>query len=197
MDAYEICGIYLAVKLHFKEEKYNFKNSSGSIFIKPETFQKRKDRFMFHKISKKYSDDQILPLLISNFIINDKCWTGDLISAEGERNYLNWRKVTESMTHFYKEDLEKHFKDKEQFISLFNVPQGEYPKLLTELLEGNILIETMVILNNIFGYIQKWDSSIDDTIIYPKISRKIRKYGSFLEIDVSKYRKITKEILES
>jgi len=53
----------------------------------------------------------------------------------------------------------------------------------------------MVILNNIFDFIRIWDKKIEDDIIYPKISRKVRKYGSFLNVDVSKYKLLTKKAL--
>jgi len=194
MDAYELCGVYLSLKLHFKDNKYNFQNSSGKIFIKPETFQKRKDRFMFHKIAKKYSDEHIIPFLVSNFVVNENYWTGDLASPLCDKNYNEWRKINESMSHFYTEDLEK-FEDYKGLVNSIKVLPNEHPKLLTDLLEGNIRLETMVILNNIFGLVQMWDSKIDDDIIYPKIARKIQKYGSFLDVNVSKYKELTRNVL--
>ena len=44
-------------------------------------------------------------------------------------------------------------------------------------------------------WVQIWDKKISDDIIYPKVSRKIRKYGAFLNVNVDKYKKLTKETL--
>ena len=53
----------------------------------------------------------------------------------------------------------------------------------------------MVILNNIFDFVKIWDKKISDDIVYPKVSRKIRKYGAFLNVDVNKYKLLTKKTL--
>jgi hypothetical protein len=62
-------------------------------------------------------------------------------------------------------------------------------------MQKEVTIETMVILNNIFDFIRIWDKKISDDIIYPKVSRKVRKYGAFLAVNVDKYKLLTKETL--
>jgi hypothetical protein len=93
------------------------------------------------------------------------------------------------------EDLQKICQDPKEFNDLFKVENGQFPKLLMCFMQKQITIETMVILNNIFDFIRIWDKKISDDIIYPKISRKIRKYGAFLSVDTKKYKELTKKIL--
>jgi hypothetical protein len=69
--------------------------------------------------------------------------------------------------------------------------------LLAHFLQGDIRIEVLVILNNIFDFFKIWDKKIDDDVIYPKISRRVRKYGAFLTVDVDKYKKLTRQALLS
>ena len=66
---------------------------------------------------------------------------------------------------------------------------------VVEVGENEVTIETMVILHNVFNFIKIWDKNISHDIIYPKVSRKIRKYGAFLNVNVDKYKKLTKETL--
>jgi hypothetical protein len=98
------------------------------------------------------------------------------------------------MSKIYVEDLQK-IATKETFNDLFKVEDGQFPKLLVTFLQKDVTIETMVILNNIFDFIKIWDKKVSDDIIYPKVSRKIRKYGSFLNVNVDKYKLLTKEAL--
>jgi hypothetical protein len=98
------------------------------------------------------------------------------------------------MSKIYAEDLQK-IATKETFNELFKVDDGQFPKLLVLFMQNEVTIETMVILNNIFDFIRIWDKKISDDIIYPKVSRKIRKYGSFLNVNVDKYKILTKETL--
>jgi hypothetical protein len=99
------------------------------------------------------------------------------------------------MSKVYLEDLQKICPDPKEFNNLFKVEDGQFPKLLVAFLQKDVTIETLVILNNIFNFIQIWDKKISDDIIYPKVSRKVRKYGSFLNVNVDKYKLLTKETL--
>ena len=98
------------------------------------------------------------------------------------------------MTKIYTDDLQK-IASKDNFNDLFKVEDGQFPKLLVHFLQKDVTIETMVILNNIFDFIRIWDKKISDDFIYPKVSRKIRKYGAFLNVNVDKYKILTKETL--
>jgi len=99
------------------------------------------------------------------------------------------------MTKVYLEDLQRICPDPKEFNDLFKVEDGQFPKLLVAFLQKDVTIETLVILNNIFNFIQIWDKKISDDIIYPKVSRKVRKYGAFLAVNVDKYKQLTKETL--
>ena len=194
MNGYDLYGLYQAIKLHFTSEQYNFFQYDGKTRISIDAFQKRRDKFLFHRLARKYRDEEMVPFLVSNFVHSDDNWTKSLLEEEAEQTYRNWKRITDSMSKIYEEDLRK-IATKETFNDLFRVEDGQFPKLLVAFLQKDVTIETMVILNNIFNFIQIWDKKISDDIIYPKISRKIRKYGAFLNVNVDKYKKLTKEIL--
>jgi uncharacterized protein with NAD-binding domain and iron-sulfur cluster len=194
VNGYDLYGLYQAIKLHFTSESYNFFHYDGKTRISVDAFQKRRDKFLFHRLARKYRDDEMVPFLVANFVHSDDNWTRSLLEEEAEQTYREWKRTTDSMTKVYVEDLQK-IATKETFNDLFKIDNGQFPKLLTLFLQKEVTIETMVILNNIFGFIKIWDKKISDDIIYPKVSRKIRKYGSFLNVNVDKYKSLTKETL--
>ena len=194
MNGYDLYCTYQAIKLHFSSESYNFFHYDGKTRVSIDAFQKRRDKFLFHRLARKYRDDEMVPFLVANFVHSDDNWTKSLLEEEAEQTYREWKRRTDSMSRVYIEDLQK-IATKETFNDLFKVEEGQYPKLLSHFMQNDITIETMVILNNLFNFIKIWDKKISDDIIYPKVSRKIRKYGAFLAVNVDKYKILTKETL--
>jgi hypothetical protein len=194
MNGYDLYCTYQAIKLHFTSESYNFFHYDGKTRVSIDAFQKRRDKFLFHRLARKYRDDEMVPFLVANFVHSDDNWTKSLLEDEAEETYRDWKRTTDSMSKIYVEDLQK-IATKETFNDLFKVEDGQFPKLLVAFLQKDVTIETMVILNNIFDFIRIWDKKISDDIIYPKVSRKIRKYGAFLAVNVDKYKILTKETL--
>ena len=194
MNGYDLYGLYQAIKLHFSSEKYNFFQYDGKTRISVDAFQKRRDKFLFHRLARKYRDEEMVPFLVANFVHSHENWTKSLLEDQAEETYRDWKRTTDSMSKVYVEDLQK-IATKESFNDLFKVEDGQFPKLLVAFLQKDVTIETLVILNNIFNFIQIWDKKISDDIIYPKVSRKVRKYGAFLAVNVDKYKQLTKETL--
>ena len=195
MNGYDLYCTYQAIKLHFSSESYNFFHYDGKTRVSIDAFQKRRDKFLFHRLARKYRDDEMVPFLVANFVHSDDKFTKTLLEEESDEIFRNWKRITDSMSKVYLEDLQRVCPDPKEFNDLFKVEDGQFPKLLVSFMQKEVTLETMVILNNIFDFIRIWDKKISDDIIYPKISRKIRKYGSFLTVDVSKYKLLTKKTL--
>ncbi len=196
MNGYDLYGLYQAIKLHFTSEQYNFFQYDGKTRVSVDAFQKRRDKFLFHRLARKYRDDEMVPFLVANFVHSDDNWTKSLLEEQAEETYRDWKRRTDSMSKIYEEDLCKICSDPKSFNELFEVKDGQFPKLLVALLQKEITIETLVILNNIFHFIPIWDKKISDDVIYPKLARKIRKYGAFLNVSVDKYKELTKKLFK-
>jgi hypothetical protein len=203
VTGHELCAVYLAVKLHFTSDSYDFTKGSGKTKIGVEAFQKRKDKYKFHKLAKMLPDDEVVPFLVANFVENDTAWSQDLISDNAEEVYSNWQKVIQSLAYTFENDFVKLLDtDSENAIykhkvinSKFEAKNGDHPEALSLYMQGEITIETMVILNVLINYLNRWDKEITDTVVYPKIAKKIRKYQSFLAVDVDKMKSIVKKHL--
>ena len=194
MNGFDLYCTYQAVKLHFSSESYNFFQYDGKTRVSIDAFQKRRDKFLFHRLARKYRDNEMVPFLVANFVHSDDKFTKTLLEEESEEVFRNWKKITDSMSKVYQEDLIRICPDATQFNDLFKVTDGQFPKLLNLYMQKEVTVETMVILNNLFNYIAIWDKKISDDIIYPKISRKIRKYGAFLSVNTEKYKELTKNL---
>ena len=92
---FEVFKIYVAVKSHFTTD-YDYAKYGGRVKAKLESFTKRHDRYFFHKLSKKFNEQDVLDYFVSNFAVDGNSWIGNLISNEGSENYTKYRKYKES-----------------------------------------------------------------------------------------------------
>lgn len=86
------------------------------------------------------------------------------------------------------------FIHKDNFDEIFKIKQNQHPEILKKYFQGAITLETMVILDLILDYSNKFDKKILDPV-WKTVSLRIKKYKPFLNIDVAKYKKVLKEIV--
>ena len=68
VNGFDVYKIYLAVKLHFTTDSYDYHKYEGKVNCKLETFTKNNARYFFHKLGTKYSKDDILDFFVANFL---------------------------------------------------------------------------------------------------------------------------------
>ena len=183
---------YLAMKNHFTKESYDYVKYGGRSRASVASFNKRRDRYFFERMSRKKDDDEIIQYFIANFISSEdpgKVWIGEIIQ-NGETNFKEWQKRNQSLSYLFGNEVERIL-TRDNFDSYFHT-QGQHPKILKAYLRKEISIETLIILDKILGFVKNFDKKLDDPI-WSTVSLKIKKYGSFLNIDVLRYRKILKE----
>jgi hypothetical protein len=76
---FDVYKTYLAIKLHFQSDSYDYYKYGGKVNAKLETFTRRKDRYFFYKLGTKYGQDDILDFFVANFIADSKRWIGNLL----------------------------------------------------------------------------------------------------------------------
>ena len=195
LDPLNCYKTYLALKNHFTKPKYDYLRYNGKVKASLQAFYKRKDRMWFEKMSRQKTDEEIVSFFVANFVLcNDpeSLWIGEIIN-EGEKRFSLWKKRTQSLSYVFKEEIEKLFSEN-SMEDLFTIKNGSHPRLLKIFLQGNLSLETMVILDSIFGYRKNFDKKLDDPI-WKFVSMRIAKYFPFIHIDVFKYKKILKEIV--
>ena len=189
-DPFESYKLYNSLKLHFETDnydaiKYNFKTS-----VKPTSFFKRKDKYFFAKLANTYDD--LLDFYVANFK-NDVKYVGDMLNEHGERYYREHKKVCESLTYTFENDINKLYESNSDFNALLEAKDNEHPFVITYWLQDEIHLETVVILDSITGFVDRENKKISETIIWPDIFRKIMKYKPFVKFDKTKCVNILKK----
>jgi hypothetical protein len=189
MDDFSVYRMYLALKLHFTTDNYDVIQQKGKVRASKAAFNKRKDLFSIKKIAKTYSDEDVANFLVANFVSGDR-W-GGMFDSEAGKRFIDWKKRTESLTYLFSTDIDKILLEIEEnsvkFKDIFTILKGQHPYIIKAYLRNTITIETLVILDRIIGFVDKFDKNILDEVIWPDISRLIKKYKPFLKIDVEKY----------
>lgn len=182
-DPFESYKLYNALKLHFESNydavKYNFKSN-----VTPSSFFKRKDKYFFAKLAKKYNGE-LKDFYVSQFI-NTETYIGDMMDSEAEQNYKDHKRIQESIHRVFSIDINRLTEENVPFDYLFKASDNAYPLVVKLWLQEEISLETVVILNAIFKFIDRESKNISDTIIWPDTRRLIEKYEPFVSFNRNK-----------
>lgn len=195
---FDVYKIYLGVKLHFTTDSYDYIKYGGKSNAKLDTFTKRKDRYFFHKLSKRYNERDILDYFVANFVLNGDSWIGDLITNESVENFTKYRKYNESFKYHFRDDcvrINDDFISKRiRFDDGFGVPNGQHPRLLRLLIQRKINFQTAIYLNKHLSFFKNWDKEINEKVVWPKISGTMKRLTPFLNFNVTEAKMIMKDV---
>jgi hypothetical protein len=193
MTGYEAFCLYTSLKLHFNSDSYDYFKYHGKVSTSIEAFENRKDKWHFYKLSRRFANVDICrDFLVANLVHNQDVWVGHLLTNESDEEYRKRQKIIQSLTYTFTNEIESlmsHDKPNDLFMS----HDGEYPELLIKLLHEEISLETVCILNKVLEFLPSWDRKIGDTIHYPNVSKKIKKYTPFIPFEPTKYKLILKK----
>lgn len=197
MEPYDVYKYYMAMKLHFESDsyeapKYNFKTSA-----KPQAFFKRRDKYHFAKLGRKFDKpEELIDFFIAQFTSSDKSWVGDML--QDEERYDEWQKRQQSLSYNFEQDINILAEETDAFNGLFEIVEGNnYPLVIVKYLQEEITLETVVILDRLTGFVRRMDKRITETIVWPDVSKRIRKYGLLLRFDENRMREIVLRIFTS
>lgn len=196
ITAYETFQLYNALKLHFTGN-YDFFKYNGKSNVSVDSFERRKDKYHFYKLSRKYPNkEEMKNFLVANFVENDQMWVGDLLNDGAVDNYRRRQKALQSLTYVFENDIRNVFEGVEDKNALMRCKDGDYPPLLLKYLRREIQIETLCVLDMILGFVKTWDECIAETIRWPTIRKRIVKYEPFISYDEVRLKLKLKEILQ-
>lgn len=196
MTPYEVYGTYLAMKKHFTDAKYDFFKYNGKTRSSVASFNKRRDKYFFERMSRKLSDDEIKMYFIANFVATDNpsaVWVGEIMQS-GERHYTALSKKYQSLTYTFSQEC-GNLLEGSDLPQIFDCKRG-HPPAVKAYLAGEISIETLTILDIVFSFCDKLDKKMSDPV-WETISMKVRKYRPFINIDIVKCKKILREMVNA
>lgn len=189
MEPFEVYRYYLALRLHFTTDQYDVIKQQGRVRASKQSFFKRKDLLAIRRVAENYSDKEIVDFLVANFVSGDR-W-GGIFDTESKERYLGWKKRIESLSYTFEKELLKiqRFCTKANisFRDIFSVSKNQHPYIIKLYLRNDVSIETLVILEKLFSFSSKLDDELKDDLVWPDVSRTIKKYVPFLNIKKEKY----------
>ncbi len=199
MTGFDAYKLYVSIKQHFNSSSnYNFIQYEGkSKTVNRDAYERRKDRFYFETIGNKKKGN-LLQFLVSNFVVGDGRWIGDMYNQESEKVYFGWLKVIESLTYLFEQDIKqiKEFLDERnmKFDELFKITDGEHPVIFRFVEQKMIKVETYIIMDKVLHFSKRFKKEITDEYIYPEAQYKFDRYAEFMNFDSKKYGEIMKGV---
>lgn len=194
MNGYQAYCLYSSIKLHFSQEKYDAFKYNFKANIKQSSFEKRRDRYFFDKIARKYPKDSDLKLFFVDNIMSEKEWIGEMdhdIHAKRDSYrqalYYNFQNEVKLIReHAYKYNLD--------FDGVCKPNSTKSDNLLLNLyMSQKVSADTLVIIDHFVGFIKSLKRQLRDPLGITKSSLLIlSKYQQFLipmiNASESKYR---------
>jgi hypothetical protein len=186
-------AMFHAMKLHFTSDSYDYIKYNGKTNVTKTTFSTRKDKYSFYRLSRKFGLTELKDYYIANFLVDDVQWVGDILGPESEENYKKWQKRIQSLTYTFENDIIVLLDKVENPNDLLVVRNNEFPKLMQYATQGDISLETLIILDDLMNFFPMWEKEIYDDIVWPNFKIKCMKYKPFLHYDKEKFKQILKE----
>ena len=193
---YEVYQKYLSLKQHFNKKGYDYFKFQGKVRANESSFEKRKDKHHFIRLSKIYKDEELTKFLVANFVKTKNLWVGNATSPEGRSNYIAWKTKIQSLPYVFENELEEMFDENENFNDIFNVEDGQHPPIVRHVFGNEVSLETFIVLDSILNFTSKFNEKIEETVIWPELYSMCNSYAPFVVVNKQKYVDILKKQVE-
>ena len=191
-EGYDAYCLYLAINNHFYSDSYDYFKYNGKVSAKLESFMKRKDKYHFAKLSRKYNDE-LKDFLVANFS-KKRYYVRDLLEMECEKNYIEFKKRKQKLTYLITEEMRYLFDKYKHIDFCIGIKDGQHSNILREYLGGRIAAETLVAADRIFGIFKDYDSMVNENFIWPKTRKRLDSLAPFLELEDKKLQTVLQGI---
>lgn len=180
--AVEACRLYMNVKNHFKNDKFNMFTTKKGVRYSEANFEKRPDKTFFYNLSMDYAKGDLAYYYMCNIMsgIEHPAQMKDVF-------YSDWKAKMHSLHGVLEQDCrlikEQSIAFNVKFGDLFKSTDGSLP-IAVQLMNGNhITIDTIVIMNRLTSgeVLRVFDDQIRDTFVWPAIRKRIVKYEPWIE----------------
>lgn len=197
LSAFEAYTLFLSIKNHFTKPTYDYFKYNGKTYASRASFEKRKDKYQFDRLAKKYDAIEMKDLIIAN-IIKDRKWVGDYLEEDSHDDYITYVKRRQSFTYVFSNELEKGFSSVDSPKELFKIKPNQYPKIIQLYLNGEIHIDTFSVLDDFIKFSDKFDKKLGEgDVIWSKVKLLSVKILPFIEYDKFKFKTILKQKMDA
>lgn len=198
MTPFQAYCMYLAIRSHFTQEKYDYFLYNGKVRASLESFESRKDKYQFHKLVKHYPNKQDLQdLLVANTIIG-KRWVGDFLEPAAEEARRAFQGRRESFGYRFRSELENLSAPLGSLSDAFVIKSGQYPIIVIAYLNQTISPETFSVLNHYVQFVPKYDTALGKSdVIWSRARLVALKTLPFVEFDKEKTKQDLKKVINT
>lgn len=185
MTGKELYGVYLGLNLHFTKAAYDY-TTYGLRKVDDATLGKH---YVFcNGIGRLFQTREELEDRLIATMKNRKLWLKDINSPEAIKTHHRHVEVLRNLPELFESDMRFLRSEYPALDNAFRVHhEGQTPMFMKHYARGDILYETMIILDNLMGSSKKVDmqfSGIDHL--------RMEKYKAFFQPDMRLYAKLAK-----
>ena len=197
LDAISVYSMYTALKLHFTTD-YDYVKYNGKIRkISPETFDKKRSKYLFYKLSNKYPAEELESFLISNLNKNPGMFVTDVFNDNAISNYREYKKFCSAPVEYFIDDIEKLFLPTKTPLENFECfDKYTCPRVLSEMVGERFSKYSFAVLLDVLpvDYVAYLDKQ--DIHIWKEVRKNVLDIRPFLKYDTNKAKREFKETTE-
>lgn len=198
IDGINAYKLYLTLKTHFQGRRDLIKYRWVPINCSQQAFNKCNTRYFFERMSTKYTLGDLASIMIVNFAANPDAWGGEIASADAVSFYRSASTRLERPTEMFKEDVTAmlHFGKTKgiKFKDLIYSTSGQ-PWIFKFLQQRVVHYETMLLLDCLFGFIDKYDD-LKDHVWANGYAQRIKAYRALCRINREQAKACFTEIVQ-
>ena len=160
MKGFQTYQIYQSLKLHFTTDydavKYNYKTA-----VRQDTFERRKDRYFFEKLSRRFNKEKLIHYFTANLIHNPQAWIGDMTEEIYNDYIARYDKLTYMVTQDMKLMAEKGY----SFDDICSTSDNNSTNPLLESLRADeIHLESVVLVDILVNFLKRLKRDLNDPL---------------------------------
>lgn len=194
MTGYQTYQIYQSLKLHFTSDydavKYNFKTA-----VRQDTFERRRDRYFFEKLSRRFNREKLIHYFTSNLIQNPSVWIGDMTDEIYNAYIARYDKLTYMLSQDMKLMSDKGYSFDELCTTSDNSSSNPF---LESLRSGEIQLESVVLVDIMVNFLSRLKSDLSDPLgINKDLIELLLKYRSIVLQSPLPHGKLKEKVLNT
>jgi hypothetical protein len=194
MNGYQAYCLYSSIKLHFSNESYDAFKYNFRANLKQSSFEKRRDRYFFDKIARRFSNVDDLKLFFVDNVMSENVWIGDM----DDDTYTKRDSYRQSLFYNYQNEVklirEQAYKYNLDFDGVCKPNSNKSDNLLLNLYTSQqVSPDTLAIIDHFVGFIKSLKRELSDPLgIVESSLLTLHKYQQFIipliRSNQSKYR---------
>ena len=193
MKPFSAFKIYIAVKTHFNSDHFDIRKYGIKTNVTQASFARRQDSSFFYRAVEQFPEkSKWMHACVCGHLV-DKSYVKDILELDDELTSYYARR--RRMSYDYENSLEKLLRKTKKLDHIFIQSSGRTdPVIMSFILSGEISLESAVLLNRVFRWVEK--ARTTDTLLWPDVKQKILKYEAFVPFDEYKYKALTEKVLK-